>query len=458
MGNYSKTEQRAKYYFIEQSTLFSSTRPDVYAPVDSVTLTPFWLKWSDSLNGSKNPGWRRAIAQHLSAGSDLTASRKRIRASSGRAWTRYVYKVQGPDATQTMEKELQGYFLSSAYNFPSAATIGNNEAYNKALTDFFPKAKDAMRSLSAGVSIGELGETVRMLRGGVRGISQGIYRHFDRITKYNRSIKRRKYTKRQLKHVASDWHRNALNSYLELQYGINPLIRDVNNAAVSASRIWNETEGKTIRVKSVGEQRQPSGNGSNNTVYLGAFPVFWRWQDYDICKCIIRGAVRTYSNVGLRNLATIGLLPSDFIPTMFDLIPGSFLLDYTTNVGSIVEAYSFPRHRLAWCMITYVTTRNRRFTDITCNPKYAYNQLQAWQRVSWDGSFSAPSLELDTTSVSRQNISADDLGIPSLSSFVPGLKNWRRYLNMAALTNAQKLAVRSNPLTGPKGLMFGIRP
>lgn len=459
MGDYSKTTQKAKYYFISQYRDETSTKPATYPPSHSETLTPFWLKWSDGLEGRTNPGWRHTVALGQSAGSPMTASRKTVRATPGRAFVRYKYKAVLNSAINTVEKEVTGYFLSSAYTFPSAATIGNNVAYNKALSDFFPAAKDAMRQMSLGVSIGEYGETIRMLRGGVKGISKGLRDYFDRITKYNRSLNKRHARGTPFAKRVSAWNANAREQYLQTTYGIAPFIRDVRSAGESASRIWNELEQKQYRVTSIGTETLPSGNGQNNTSYFGTIQMAWRWQDFDICMCKIHGAVKTYSTQGMRNLAVLGFLPEDFIPTMYDLIPGSFLLDYSTNIGDIVEAYSFPRHRFAWLMLTYVTTRRRQFTDITCNPEREYWVLQPWQRLEVRSSWQAPTLELETTTVSRQHFSADDLGNPELITVVPGLKNWRKYVNMTALVSAQKLARRSNPLTRPpKGLMFGVRP
>lgn len=459
MGDYVKTEQRARYYYIQQTSVESSSHPATYPPVDTKTVTPFWVKWSDGLSGSRQPGWRHSIELGASVTSEMTAGRKRIKATPGRAWTKYTYRVQNPNPIRYIEKQLDGYFLSSAYNFPSSSTLGNSEAYNRALSKFYPAAKQAMRTWSAGVAVGELGETVRMLRGGVRGVSKGIYRYLDRIKKYNRGVKKRLSRRpHTLEKEVEAWNRHATDQYLQLQFGINPLLRDVNDAAVAAAKLMHDELGKTERVTAIARHTVPSGNGTNSQNYLSHFFVQWRWQDHDTVMCKIHGAVRTYQTAGLRNLSTIGLLPSDWIPTMWNLLPGSFLLDYSTNASAIIEAYSFPFHRIAWLQLTYVSTRRRVFTDITCNPLRTYNSLLSWQKMGGKGSWTAPTLELENSSVSRQVLSADSLGIPQLQTTIPGVKNWRRYLNLAALTNAQKLAIRSNPLTHPpKGLSFGIR-
>jgi hypothetical protein len=44
-----------------------------------------------------------------------------------------------------------------------------------------------------------------------------------------------------------------------------------------------------------------------------------------------------------------GFSPDNFAPTIWELIPYSFLIDYFSNVGDIIEGWSQLGTRLAWC-------------------------------------------------------------------------------------------------------------
>ncbi len=68
--------------------------------------------------------------------------------------------------------------------------------------------------------------------------------------------------------------------------------------------------------------------------------------------------MKLYGAIGLEELGSIppfrqnfGLTLDEFIPTVWELIPYSFLVDYVTNIGAIIDGYSLNKSGLKWLAI-----------------------------------------------------------------------------------------------------------
>jgi hypothetical protein len=62
------------------------------------------------------------------------------------------------------------------------------------------------------------------------------------------------------------------------------------------------------------------------------------------------------------NFALFGFTPSEFVPTAWELLPYSFLVDYFTNIGDILSSSVTSTARLAW---SNRTIRSLRVTLVT---------------------------------------------------------------------------------------------
>jgi hypothetical protein len=130
-----------------------------------------------------------------------------------------------------------------------------------------------------------------------------------------------------------------------------------------------------------------------------------------------------------------GVGARDFIPAVWEAIPYSFLIDYFTNIGDIIEVVSFPRSDLAWISRTYRNHSIRSTEQVAIAdksdpafPASNSNKVFAFQppRVKWDRKY-----------VSRTAYSGSI--VPSLRFEIPGSKNWKKWCNIAALARLRTL-------------------
>jgi len=216
---------------------------------------------------------------------------------------------------------------------------------------------------------------------------------------------------RRRKYVADTW--------LEYSFGLKPFISDIVSASEAVSRLANGfVPAEKVSVTRSAETvvyESPYGQGTNG---------FLAWHQSALIKD--RTKVRVYGAVKLENSggsypAVVGLRTDLFIPTLWELVPYSWLVDYFTNVGQIVEAACFNTSRLSYWGATIVGEREQitRCHGDATNPETS-------GYIS--SSFSGGNQTMTTKSFTR--IPRPYL-LPSLAFHVPN--KFSKWANMAAV-------------------------
>lgn len=375
-------------------------------------------KWSDTVTyGSNIPGWRNRLRDGFPTTTQLDGSR-------------IVAQVIPGSLTAAGQQVIGGggYYKNRAVGalgiYPeiplSPEDISSSEANSQALGKFNKRIFDVTHSFQGGVVLGELGQTLRMLRNPAQGLRRGV----DEFLDLARSIRRRKFNvppathlKRLSEHLADAW--------LEAQFGWKPLMSDIRSANNALAK-WDQPHGlQTVRISARAEVK------SNHDEYFTqpGWPGFWlTWLlkrvRFDHCMVIYRGAVRVEAKSPAQmRQELLGFDLASFAPTVWELIPYSFLIDYFSNVGDIITGLANLGTRVAWCNKTVILSKHVRTTSlddpsITGNPGVVVYQHAPATYVC------------ERRLVSRAEytgmlIPGLDLEIPSLGSV--------RWLNIAAL-------------------------
>lgn len=428
---------------------FKSNYQSVFGPDTSTTTYSSFTaaEWKDNLSGYRNPGWQRRIAEGQDAGSVLTASRTRHSGSSGSLYAAVRKKYDG---THWYEEAVSVPYGLVGIPKPSAFTdyaALQTKAKNAVIAKAVQRARQVQTGFQSGVYLGELRESVRMFTGGVKGIAQGIDRYLTRSGRETaRAIRR---LPRRLRLPAAN---SALaDQWLMMQYGIKPFVNDVQSAAEALARLEfdSQMEDRVIfKVTSVAKRAQ--------LVDVGTGPAFWNYVDLNNPSVQVRYRLRDddlvrvtllvcveANRTGLGGLAQyMGFTTQDFLPTVYNLIPYSFLLDYFSNCNEVVDAYAFNWSAVKFVWETVKIERTRCIDECVFDRTMFLNAYSAGAGFyGHTTSFTAPTQRWTVSSVSRQP-HANYL-VPEVEFEIPGAKDWRKWANMSALARNLQVTQRT---------------
>jgi hypothetical protein len=233
--------------------------------------------------------------------------------------------------------------------------------------------------------------------------------------------------------------KNAVSgSWLELQFGIKPAINDIKDIASEAiDQIYGRDDKVRLRAKS-------TDNVTVNNAY--AYLVPWSY------GAKLEQFKTTYSKAGVQyvvgmkrslNAPTAGLQKvasgfgfqfQNFVPTIYELIPYSFLIDYVSNVGNIIEAACTDTSSVSWVVRTQRTTTTVDFREEAGGFRFAPSSDPDFWTKTQGGKLSSLRTIRHQTTV---RTIPDSLGIPPLVTSLPGSDSGK-WLNVVALLAQSK--------------------
>lgn len=302
-----------------------------------------------------------------------------------------------------------------------------SQADNTAKMVFIKKATEAQRALQGLVALGELRQTLNLIRNPLKALRSSV----DRLT--NDAWKRRRKFRdiykdngRGGKEYRKEFRTAMADTYLEWAFGAQPLVSDVISGAEAASRIM------TYHPPSI----PISGRGQASS---GVVDVKSALQGGNGLRCeyTIRrstaASVRYYGSVwtsvpGLNGMSgQLGVRLMDVIPAVWELIPYSFLVDYFTNAQEIVNAACFPASAIRWQARGQKLERCHELTAANCTFVGGLSYGDVIQENNLTVETGCKTLRSEIIRYVYEGA-----WIPSLEFQVPGLSS-KKWLNIAAL-------------------------
>lgn len=358
-------------------------------------------------NSAVNPNWRDDIKNGNCATTFLTGHRE----SLSRSACNFDVASSHGDFIRGSDCDDQ---LPWRCSDPSGSSI--SQADNQAKQKLVRKANEYQRPFSGGVFLGELRETLRMLRNPAAALSNGIMKHIDQARKRSRG----------LKPGSNPYRKTASGMWLEAVFGWLPLFSDIEDANKALSKLANNASKRRKLIIAEGSSETVSDTNLGETLYAGAdISAYYAYRQTTSVNVRYRAMLQWDSSL-YSKFRYFGLTPSDILPTAWELVPGSFLADYFTNIGEILEGYSFGTSRLRWVDRGYCVKSERTFRCDRWNPSLSPNG----PGVGW---FTPETITSRREYVRREEIDNFD-PVPDIVFQLPGL---RQTANMTALASSK---------------------
>lgn len=240
------------------------------------------------------------------------------------------------------------------------------------------------------------------------------------LDKYHQTVKKR------LAGIRVERVRNRVvrDTWLEYNFGWAPLIHDISDAhheLTTGRDFWLEP------LKGIGKYREISG-GQYTANLIGALNCRIDYQQITETSVRYLGAVSASKHTPPSLMDAWGFRSEDFLPTVWELIPYSFLVDYFTNIGDLVSTMSEGPVRLAWgCK----TQRGERKLVQTSGSVFKTTGNFGVASGSCGGFMSS------YTSFARSRVFAVDVGVYDFTFKLPGFQS-KKWLNIGALARLRR--------------------
>lgn len=403
--------------------------------------------------------WRKVIVglhpgtQTGSGVGDLAVSSSSVVKNSMRDWKRRIRLVQnatGPYFRGEINDHSVTGKITVSYDWPNGGTPSKDRATTtlygcvdmnpnpgvpvmpiedldiQARMGFFAKVRKARSAFQGGVFLGELREAVHMIVRPGKALREAV-------SSYSVAAKKAVRRERNAKSAA----KAVSGLYLENAFGWGPLSNDIDSGMDALSRVPNlipevvqytafiENTTGTVDVTNV-----PPGTGIGIlSKYRTRYSGLVRY----------KGAVAWESdNLAPSWQSRWGLETRDFVPTLYELMPWSFMIDYFTNLGKVIDAMSIGVVSLRWgCQ----SIKREAALQLASRKIYAPDPPNQ-QHFTVDF-VSVPAQHISRFSFTRAYIDEVSVGPSDLRFRCPGISDTAKWLNIGALALQGSASLKS---------------
>jgi hypothetical protein len=295
-----------------------------------------------SIDGTKNPFWRSQIAN----GQNATTIRNGTKMKNlKRDHFSYVLTTRHPNPQLVPSGLIRYEEQCSGYpNFPPPLsptppdTSVQTRVTNRCIRKFLDQAKAAMSSVEAGQDFGELKQTLESIIHPMNSLKKLTVGYFAKLKKAKRLYRRNRIS----------LHKALADSYLEYRFGWRPLAMDIGDAIVGLQT--RHSRFPQVPITASASERYNGFNSVISTSNPNTVTVSGNSKSYSNYQVRYKGAVRTGSVNGTIPIPQVLQIKTlnDFVVTAWDLVPYSWIVDYFTNIGDLINSYSFLYSNIAW--------------------------------------------------------------------------------------------------------------
>lgn len=303
----------------------------------------YWPTYVNSYvrTGNNLPKYKRVIAIGASATNAMSIDVKTVIAKTAKCRA-CVFKNKPP--LQYTGPYIWGSTLPqnpSWTNLPDFRGT-NSQCESDASIEILKKIRKTQSQMMGGVFLKELGQTIQLITNPVSGLRRLLSTHLKKVNKNTKQFKARRDSDNIQRVLADTW--------LETQFGVVPLLNDVKDGALALARLHSEK--RKTRVSCI-VQREVHVRASASTTAVNGSLLAMK---FDREKNVFRtsyhvglDASTDYDETpGSRLGELAGFNLADFVPTVWECLPWSFLIDYFSNIGDVLTARNTDTSKVTW--------------------------------------------------------------------------------------------------------------
>lgn len=289
---------------------------------------------------SKRRDWKQRIQRGLDASTVLNAGRRNL------SVTGYGSSRDSIGGSSIARREWVGspQMVGSGF-IPSTTETSFNEtivstARDQAYINLVNSYRSAVSKFQSGPFLGELKEAIMFLKRPAKSL--------ERLTTSTvRTLARdlRRLGGGSIDGKSSAALRAATDSVLAYNYAAKPLVSDINNADKALTEHYKRRPFEIVRIRG-------DGSATKRTHSTGAVTgthAYFKKDKWEEVTVRFLGGYKCQNQTGpMGALQELALTPDNWAPTAWELFPFSFVADYFSNVGKVIDAHSFQLVDLAW--------------------------------------------------------------------------------------------------------------
>lgn len=408
--------QKTSFTYVDCNTRFETQFGDSEPSIQNFGLqlnVANQSSWTDRLSN-----YRRIISEGNNATTDLLFTGLDYEQSASYCRMKAQRKFDGGDKRRY---EASGNMIQ--VSLPNAAfNLSTVEASNRALIAFYSNLASVDTQFKGMVFAGEFGQTLGMLRRPFQSLRRGMSDYLDYVGNVGRRLPRRE----RPSFVRRTW--------LEYSYGWAPLINDCGKAVDAFYRsqivhpIFEMVRGRGSESALIEDTAAPLSTSINGQNITG------RVVETSTNEVKYYGVYHSTGSGQARDSTSWGFRPSEFIPTIWELIPYSFLVDYFSNVGKVLESWSYRTIGAKWMSYTVAKSNVREYGAYKVTYTEPFGDTYSYENIANLGS-----AKLTRRHIQRFRNAGNPL--PSFDVKVPG--KWFQWVNIAALSANHRRATTS---------------
>lgn len=324
--------------------------------------------------GSNNPSYKRIICQggNATGAMNVIVLNAETQDVTGVLSRRGSSDPQNPEYWHIYESTMTGVHLSLNLPVPVSAHyqgVSFDNACAMARRVVHKRLTGRRRQFQGAVAAWELGKTLSMVVKPAKALRSKVASATKRVGKLMKASRRSGASRQSLSKVLAD-------TWLELAFGWQPLLADTRDGALALARLASKDALERQQFRAYGAEETPLPSTIANNYQVGydalSIQVYNRaWHYKTMAECIIYGKFVTrlqdssYAKASSLRLAELcGFNFADFLPSAWEAVPWSFLVDYFANVGDVIEAFSNNVGEIGWAAEVHIQTSEEKSAHV----------------------------------------------------------------------------------------------